>query len=160
MPDLQWDDVKAFFDPDLMGALPDVSVVDASVEDWQAAFDLVRSSGWVWEYRVGDVVAPLSPAADVFARAADADSVELRVRLVSGVLVIFRPYSAVRIDFDVDLREFHGQAGVDLLCDLLGMIGRMLGKRVLMCAEGDHENPVLGFDPAADRVVRLAEPRQ
>lgn len=27
MPDLLWDDVRNFFDPDLMGALPDVSVV-------------------------------------------------------------------------------------------------------------------------------------
>ncbi|GAA4982666.1 hypothetical protein GCM10025734_04090 [Kitasatospora paranensis] len=26
MPDLLWDDVKDFFDPDLMGALPDVCV--------------------------------------------------------------------------------------------------------------------------------------
>ncbi|MET4673903.1 hypothetical protein ABID94_006827 [Streptomyces sp. PvR018] len=31
--DLLWDDVKCFFDPDLMGALPDVRVPDASVED-------------------------------------------------------------------------------------------------------------------------------
>jgi hypothetical protein len=27
--DLLWDDVKCFFDPDLMGALPDVRVPDA-----------------------------------------------------------------------------------------------------------------------------------
>lgn len=36
MADLLWDDVKCFFDPDLMGSLPDVRVPDASVEDWQA----------------------------------------------------------------------------------------------------------------------------
>jgi hypothetical protein len=51
-----WNDVKNFFDPDLMGALPDVSVSGVSVEDWQVVFDLVRSSGWVWEYREGGVV--------------------------------------------------------------------------------------------------------
>ncbi|MFG1919958.1 hypothetical protein [Micromonospora sp. NPDC048898] len=53
MPDLLWDDVKNFFDPDLMGALPDVRVEDASVEDWQAVFDLVQTQGWTWEYSVG-----------------------------------------------------------------------------------------------------------
>ncbi|MFD5243893.1 hypothetical protein ACFWIW_05100 [Amycolatopsis sp. NPDC058340] len=35
MPDLQWDEVKSFFYPDLMGAFPDVYVPDASAEDWQ-----------------------------------------------------------------------------------------------------------------------------
>ncbi|WP_265584281.1 hypothetical protein [Streptomyces acidicola] len=39
MPDLLWDDVKNFFEPDLMGSLPDVRVPDTSVEDWQAVLD-------------------------------------------------------------------------------------------------------------------------
>lgn len=34
MADLLRDDVKSFFDPDLMGALPDVVVPGTSVEDW------------------------------------------------------------------------------------------------------------------------------
>jgi hypothetical protein len=41
MPDLLWDDVKNYFDRDVMGALPDVFVEGtSSVEDWQAVFDL------------------------------------------------------------------------------------------------------------------------
>ena len=53
MPDLLWDDVRNFFDPDLMGALPDGRVPDTSVEDWQAVFDLVRSRGWTWAWSAG-----------------------------------------------------------------------------------------------------------
>ena len=71
MPDLVWEEVKNFFDPDLMGSLPDVRVEDASVQDWQAVFDLVRSQGWRWEYAEGDAVLPLPPAADALARPAD-----------------------------------------------------------------------------------------
>ena len=41
----------------------------------------------------------------------------------------------------------------------MGAIGRRLGKPVLMTPEGDSGYPVLGFDPAADRVVLLADPR-
>ncbi|MGC0398713.1 hypothetical protein RKD27_001357 [Streptomyces sp. SAI-126] len=33
MPDLLWDDVKSFFDPDLMGALPDLRVPGISPAD-------------------------------------------------------------------------------------------------------------------------------
>ncbi|MFJ5726151.1 hypothetical protein [Streptomyces sp. NPDC093149] len=158
MPDLLWDDVRNFFDPDLMGALPDVSVADTSVEDWQAVFELVRSSGWTWEYSEGGIAGPLPSAAEVLARPADAETVDLRVWPVPEVLVIFRPGTAEEIDFDVDLRELQGQGGVDVLCGFLGAIGRRLGKSVLMTGEGDWGNPVLGFDPGVDRVVLLADP--
>ncbi|MER7755254.1 hypothetical protein [Kitasatospora sp. NPDC097643] len=158
MPDLLWDDVRNFFDPGLMGALPDVSVPGTSVEDWQAVFDLVRSSGWTWEYCEGGVVAPLPSAAEVLSRPAGAESVDLRVWPVPDVLAIFRPMSAEEIDFDVDLRELQGQVGVDTLCALLCAIGRRLGKPVSMTAEGDYGYPVLGFDPTADQAVLLADP--
>ncbi|WP_407918260.1 hypothetical protein [Kitasatospora sp. NE20-6] len=159
MPDLLWDDVRTFFDPDLMGALPDVCVAGTSVEDWQAVFDLVRSNEWTWEYSVGGAAGPLPSAAEVLSRPADAETVDLRVWPVPDVLAIFRPMSADEIDFDVDLRELQSQVGVDTLCGFLGAIGRRLGKPVAMTAEGDYGNPVLGFDPAADRVVLLADPR-
>ncbi|MCF3103216.1 hypothetical protein IPZ58_16750 [Streptomyces roseoverticillatus] len=158
MPDLLWDDVRNFFDPDLMGALPDVSVEGTSVEDWQRVFDLVRSSGWAWEYLEGGVAGPLPPAVEVLARPADAETVDLRVRPVPAVLVIFRPMSAEEIDFDVDLREVQGQEGADVLCEFLATLGRRLGKAVTMSTEGDYGNPVLGFDPGADRVVLMADP--
>lgn len=96
---------------------------------------------------------------EVLSRPADAETVDLRVWPVPGVLVIFRPMSADEIDFDVDLRELQGQAGVDALCGFLGAIGRRLGKPVVMTAEDHYGNPVLGFAPAADRVVLLADPR-
>ncbi|OKJ13580.1 hypothetical protein [Kitasatospora sp. CB01950] len=157
MTELGWNDIEEFFDPDLMGALPDVWVPDTSVEDWQELFDLVRSSGWAWRFEVGGSVGPLPSAAEVLGRPADAESVVLRVWPAPGVEAIFRPMSAAEIDFDVDLRELRGQAGVDRLCGLLGAVGRRLGRPVLMGAEGDYPHPVLGFDPAADRVVVRAD---
>jgi hypothetical protein len=159
MPDLLWDDVRNFFDPDRMGSLPDVAVVDASVDDWQTVFDLVRSSGWASEYTEDGVVRPLPSAVDAVACLADRGLIELRVAPVPDVLVIFRLYSVDQIDFDVDLRQLQGQQGLDCLCDFLGAIGRRLGKSVVMMPEGDSGNPVLGFDPAADRVVLLADPQ-
>lgn len=159
MSDLRWDEVKSFFDPELMGALPDVFVPDTSAEDWQAVFDLVEARGWRWELVQGGAAAPLPPAAEALARPAGAEVVELRVRPVPQVLAIFRPRSAEKIDFDVDLRELRGQDGVDVLCGFLGEIGRELGKPVRMTSEGGSEaHPVLGFDPGLDRVVLLTDP--
>lgn len=157
--DLRWDDVKRFFDPDLMGSLPDVRVPDASVEDWQAVLDLVAEKGWACRYSEGESVRPVPRAADVFSRPPDAECPALRVRLADGVSAIFRFLAGEEVDFDVDLRELQGQERLDVFCGFLREVGRRLGKPVLMDPEGDHGHPVLGFDVEADRVVLLADIR-
>ncbi|MFJ5293001.1 hypothetical protein [Streptomyces sp. NPDC088348] len=157
MPDLLWDDVKNFFDPNLMGTLPDVSIADASVDDWQAVLDLVRSRGWTCEYSEDGAALRLPRAERMLARGVEA-SVMLRVWPVPGVLAIFRPYAADSIDFDVDLRELQGQARLNVLCSFLRVIGRAMSKPVLFAPETDPGHPVIGFDVEADRVVLLADP--
>ncbi|MFB7239343.1 hypothetical protein ACFCXK_31765 [Streptomyces sp. NPDC056269] len=159
MVDLLWDDVKCFFDPDLMGSLPDVRVPDASVEDWQAVLDLVAERGWKYQYSEGEGVLPVPRAEDVLCRPADAEYPDLRVWPAADVLAIFRFHADDEVDFDVDLRELQGQERLDVFCDFLQEIGRRLAKPVLMGPEGDYGHPVLGFDVEADRVVLLTDPQ-
>jgi hypothetical protein len=154
VPDLLWDDVRDLFNPAWMGALPDVVVTGTSLDDWQTVLDFIVSSGWQWEYSEDGVAMPLPPASDILSRSPADVATALRVRPVPDVEVIFRPASVDEIDFDIDLRELQGQAGVDVLCDLMTTIGRLLGKPVLMSAEGDTDHPVLGFNPEAGRMVR------
>lgn len=157
--DLRWDDVRDIFDPELMGALPDVLVPGASVEDWQAVLDLAEEREWRHQYAEGSTVLPVPSAAAVLSRPVDAECAQLSVWLSAEILAIFRFYSAETIDFDVDLRELQGQERLDLFCEFLTAVGRRLGKPVLMDAEGgDGACPVLGFVVEHDRVVRLAEP--
>ena len=119
MPDLRWDEVREPFDPDLMGALPDLFVPDATVQDWQTVLDLVTVSGWQWQYEEGSTVLPLPAAVTVLARPAGAEIAHLRTWPVPGVLAIFRFMSETEISFDVDLRELQGQEGIDTLCAFL-----------------------------------------
>ncbi|MEU8900977.1 hypothetical protein [Nocardia sp. NPDC048505] len=156
MPDLLWDDVRSLFDPETMGALPDLTIAGTTAADWQALFELIRSSGWEWEYSEDGVPADLPAAEEVLGRSEDAAMPELRVRPRADVLMVFRPWAAESVDFDVDLRELQGQQGVDLLCEFLGTIGRHLGKPVRLSPETDPSRAVLAFDPQADRVVLLA----
>lgn len=155
--DLLWDDVKCFFDLDLMGSLPDVRVSDASVEDWQSVLDLVAENGWNCQYSEGETVLPVPRAEAVLFRQADAECPVLRVWPTADVLAIFSFHAADEIGFDVDLRELQGQDRLDVLCGFLREIGRRLGKPVLMDPEGDYGHPVLGFDVEADRVVLFAD---
>ncbi|MEU9139502.1 hypothetical protein AB0D33_26690 [Streptomyces sp. NPDC048404] len=159
MSDLLWDDVKSFFDLDLMGSLPDARVPNASVGDWQAVLDLVAEKGWTCQYSEGETVLPVPRAEAVLSRAADAESPDLRVWPTADVLAIFRFHADDEVDFDVDLRELQGQDRLDVLCGFLREIGRRLGKPVFMDPEGEYGHPVLGFDVEADRVVLLADPQ-
>ncbi|MCG8970429.1 hypothetical protein AB0L50_39105 [Streptomyces flaveolus] len=159
MADLLWDDVECFFDPDLMGSLPDMRVPNASVQDWQAVLDLVAEKGWKCQYSEGEAVLPVPRAEVVLSRPADAECPNLWVWLTADVLAIFRFYADDEVDFDVDLRELQGQERLDVFCGFLREIGRRLNKPVLMDPESDHGHPVLGFDVEADRVVLLADPQ-
>lgn len=152
MESLRWDDVCHYFDPRSVGSLPDVRIDDTTVADWQALFDLVRDGDWPWTFVEGLDPAELPTAAEVFARPADAELVDLRVELADGAVAIFRPYSDERIDFDVDLRFLQGQERLNHLCDFFAVLGRHLGRSVWMSSEGGG-HPLLGFDVATDRMV-------
>jgi hypothetical protein len=161
MPDLLWTEAKCFFDPDLMGTLPDVFVHDTSVADWQSLFDLIRERGWGCECREGENVVDLPSAASLSSRPAGEELMMVKVWPIPEVLAIFRLYTldGSGIEFDVDLRELQGQDRLDLLCDFLAALGRKLGKAVLMHPEAaSPTSPILGYLPDADRVVLLAEP--
>lgn len=100
--DLLWDDVKCFFDPNLMGSLPDVRVPE------------------------GETVLPVPRAEAVLSRSADAECPDLRVWPTTDVLAIFRFHAADEVDFDVDLRKLQGQERLDVFCGFLREIGRRL----------------------------------
>jgi hypothetical protein len=160
MPDLVWTEVDSFFDPELMGDLPDVHVPDTSIADWQALLDLIRASSWTWGCYEGATLVDLPSAEALFARPVESEVVNIRVQPIPEILAIFRSWvsDGSTIDFDVDLMELQGQERLDVFCQFLTAIGRTLRKPVLMSPESDVEHPVLGFDPTADRVIRLAEP--
>lgn len=151
--DLRWDDVREWFDPEENGVLPDVTVPGTDVGDWQAVLDLVRSKGWAYEYSEDGRVGRVPTAEVMIGRLADA-SVVFKVWPVAGVQVNFFPLSADEVLLDVDLRELQGQARLDALCAMLRAIGRRLAKPVQLSPEGDAR-PVLGYQPASDRVVLL-----
>ncbi|MFE3451973.1 hypothetical protein ACFXJ8_23940 [Nonomuraea sp. NPDC059194] len=159
MPDLLWDDVKTLFDPEINGALPDVVVEGTSVGDWQTVLDLIRLHGWKYAFSLSGEPSALPSANEMVAAASAGETPTIKVWPVPEILVIFRAYQAESIDFDVDLRELQGQERLNVLVDFLRVIGRCLGKSVLMSSEGFKGHPDLGFDVDADRVVLMVDPR-
>ena len=128
MPDLLWNNVRDYFDPELNGVLPDVHVPATTVADWQRLMDLVREQGWAYEYSVADRVVRLPSRATDLLRRPDDECVLLRGWPGRGILVNVFPRRTDRIDADVDLRELQGQERLDLLCRFFRTVGRRLRK--------------------------------
>jgi hypothetical protein len=156
--DLLWDDVKDMFDPDANGVLPDVRVGDTTLGDWQAVLDLVRSSGWHYDYQEGGRTTGMPARVEPILAKAGMTPI-IRVWPSPDWSAIFRPCSANEIEFDVDLRELQGQQRLDELCAFLRTIGQRLGKLVTMYPEGSDQ-PDLEYAPEADRVVNLEPPHR
>jgi hypothetical protein len=108
----------------------------------QVLVGLVRSKGWRYEYSVGGRAARLPGRAEDLLSHRDRLSVALRMWPAPDLLAIFWPFTADRIDVDVDLRELQGQERLDALCAFMRAVGRRVGKPVLMRPEGFDAPPV------------------
>jgi hypothetical protein len=157
---LRWDDVKDWFDPTRNGSVPDLVVTRTALDDWQALITLIRTAGWQAEYEHRDRRSEVpTSAADLFVTDPDGWLKYLHVWPAPDMEVIFRPWSTDEIVGDVSLFGVQGQERLDEFCGVLSRIGRALGKRVALFAEGDGEYPpMLAYEADLDRVVFLAGP--
>ncbi len=146
--ELEWEVVKSWF-AQMRGNefLPDGYISDTSVAMWQLLLDHIRERGWL-----AGQPAPPPSAAEFLAQGGGLGAVT-----EAGFAITFRPWSALEIMFDVDLRGVDGQQSLDDLCALLRSLGRLLGRPVRVTPEGmGVAEPFLGYEPSSDKVVLLA----
>ena len=155
VPDLLWDDVRKWFEPD-HGMLLDAYVFDTTVADWQAFVDLVRSTGWWFAYSEDSRPRRLpGQVEDVLARRGEM-AVLLQVRPVPEVAVNVHFFTDEEIEVDFAPEELQGQERLDLLCSFLRAVGRRLDKPVVLTHESLRDHPLIGYDVGADRVLAIA----
>lgn len=154
MSDLGLQDAAAWLET--CGALLDGLVPDATTADWQAVLDLIRSSGWWYDYQQNGQSCRLpARAGDIFRRREQQATI-LHVRPGLEVLVNFHFFDPGTIDFDFDPRELQGQEQLNLMIHVVRLLGRRLGKRVLLGVEGCLPGqPAATYDPKSQRVQAL-----
>lgn len=154
MPDLLWDDVREWFEPD--GSLLDAYVLETTVADWQAFVDLVRSKGWRFTYSEDNQPRRLPHRVEnVLARRGEM-AVLLQIRPVPEILVNVHFFTDEEIEVDFSREELQGQERLDALCGFLRAVGRRLGKPAVLTSENASEHPLIGYDVTADRLVAIA----
>jgi hypothetical protein len=157
--EVEWDEVKDWFDPAENGSAPDIVVEDTTLDYWQALIMLIRTDGWRAEYEIGDErVGVPAAATDLFVPHPQGWLRSLWVWPQPDIELIFRVWTPEVIIGDASLHELQGQQRLDDLCAILRRLGQRLSQRVAMYAEGCYEQypPMLAYDVSNDRVVFLA----
>jgi hypothetical protein len=142
---VEWSGVAAAFEPD--GALRDVYVHGATLADWQAVLDHVRTHYPPLDFSVGGDPAALPAAvAEIFPlweRAAP-----LLYFHVGGIGVACHFFTPDEVEFDLRPEEVTEQARLDALVDFVRGVGDATGKPVAVTIENWPEALILRYDPA------------
>lgn len=141
---IRWETCRRDFEPE--GALRDIYVRGATIEDWRAVFDMLRRT-YDLEFLVDSDPRALPTTVDeAFAIQVTASPV-LRF-CVGGIVVISHFFIAEEIDFEIDPREVTSQASLDELLGFLRRVGDTVGKAVILTYESSEQRPFITYEPS------------
>jgi hypothetical protein len=142
---MDWDQVSADFEPD--GALRDIYVLDATLADWQAVVDRLRTLNPRPKFCIGgeEVALPID-VTELFFRGPDDLCPSLHVPLGSATLNCHF-FVDDEIEFDLDPREM-GPSLLDPLIEFLKELGTVTAKPVVLTMENMPEAVIMRYDPA------------
>lgn len=152
--DVQWEDVRGWFDPQWNGSAPDGVIRATTVDDWNLIARLAAGRGWRIEYRE-DRRIPMPASLDLAFRHDRECQPMIFLWPKPDTVIDFRLLSPERMDFDFCLHDVQDQAGLDWLCGFVRIVGRELAKDVEIMPESSEE-PFLLYSAATDscRVAR------
>lgn len=134
------------------GSYRDIYIFETDEQDWQRLLAFLRSSSYSIEFWVDDQPTPLPERVEtIFALRNDHVTV-LHIDKEYLALNCFF-FTSEEIDFDLDPRDFQGEAAGEKIAHLLHFIravGRLLNKAVVLTPEGDSHTPLFHFQPEAN----------
>jgi hypothetical protein len=142
---ISWDEVAGDFEHD--GALRDVYVFDATVEDWQAVWEAVLHR---YTMRTCDGAPPPTDVRAVVG----SDARPVVTLDPGGLSANCHFFNAGEIEFDLNPDQINSQATLDRLCEFLALVGTAAGKDAVVTMENMRGSVTLRYDRRADRVVR------
>lgn len=150
-----WKTLRGLWDLD-PGALRDIYVPAVTADDWQAVLEAVTSR-WPSSYLVDGVPGQLPDARTFFADGREREAAHLlRVSVSPLINLNAHFFCEDEIEFDFDPRELLSDEDLTAVLDFMRVIGRAVGKPVLVSVESSpHLSPELRYDPRDDEVAVL-----
>jgi hypothetical protein len=148
--DVSWETAAQDFRRD--GGLRDIYVLDATLADWQAAFDRVRVTYDPIRFTIDGEPATLPPSVTeifpIWERASPALQFE-----VGGVEVMCHFFASDEIEFDLWPQDVTGPERLDAVAAFMRELASAVGKPAVLTMENMREAVILRADPVTKRVV-------
>ncbi len=145
------------WEPD--GALRDVYVHSTDEADWQRVVNVVRAGECATSYTEDGSPVPMPMSVgEIFERGPER-AILWQIEPEGGIRVNCHFFDPAEIEFDLDPREVVDQAALDVVCDFVRLIGRVVQKPVVISEENAPEAAILSYDPATDAMARRSFPR-
>ena len=133
--------------------LPDDGVRNVNIPETddggQGVVEMIRSrADWPTRYTENGEDGAMPQAVSVIARRIQDTSHLWQIMLPRGVVANCRFVPGL-LDIDFDPREIRGQKDFDVVCDFIRAVGVAAGERIDVTPEGQDDQVILSFDPAA-----------
>ena len=139
---IDWQIVKDDFRSD--GALRDIYVTPATLDDWRAVYSVIRSRPDV-HFEVDGLALPPPVTVDEIFAARMSHNPWLRFSL-GQIQIVFHFFSEDEIECDFCPHEVDSQERLDMLLGFVEEIGRATGKRVLITPENCTQHPIISYE--------------
>ena len=147
---MEWQSVSADFESD--GALRDIYIRKATLVDWQAVIDALKSEMPALEFRIGSEAAELPcDISELFFRGPNDLTPALYVPM-GDTTVNCHFFSDDEVEFDLNPRDMNEEL-LPLLLDFLTLLGKATNKPVLLTMENMPEAEIMRFEPSSEEVV-------
>ncbi len=149
-PDIPWSVVAADFKPE--GALRDIYVHDATLNDWEAVLDFIRASYPSLEFSIDGEPSELpATAAQIFAISERAlPGLSLNVDEINIACHFFTP---TEIEFDLRPEDVTGPEHLRSVVSFLRSVAQTVGKMAVLTMENTPNAIILRADPSTGRVA-------
>jgi len=149
----RWEELQRQWAED-PGALVDIRVPNATVDDWRRVIDLVEAR-WSCALEVDGDPAPFPPDLAILAPVTDTTRFSLLRVGLTPLINLNAHLPDSDIEFDFDPREVLDQSDLDAIVDFVATLGRALGQVVHVVVEGGDIGGMdcLRYEPDSDQVV-------
>jgi hypothetical protein len=129
------------------GALCDIYVQNATLDDWQAVLDQLRQSELRLELQLDGEIIELPEYVSKLLRRLPDDPCPTMYVQISDITLNCHFFTDEEIEFDLDPREMRPEL-LPAIVDFLKLLGRTTHKPVSLTVENSPEAAIMRFDPA------------
>lgn len=133
------------------GSLRDIYVLESTSDDWQKLIAFLRSGKYKVTYELDGIEKPL-PSDFSEIQKYMGEVYQLLSIHIEGLRLNCHFFLTENIEFDLLPNEVETEEKAEAIFQFMAMVGRLLGKEVILTPENGQEYVIVGYDPKANKM--------